>query len=150
MNYDFDLDIHYLNFTNFKQKQVSIFRHILEGSRLNKDFAFSGYALITTDEEDKHHIHPHIEETENFNRIKTNCLVYDIINPEEWGYHKCFVYQNLNAKGNGFFGYLLWNEDSKKLNHVWNIEHDEGAFCRRLNKTASVIRHKHKYLPYEV
>ena len=152
MTYDFDLDIHYLKFDNFKQKQVGTFRNVLESGRLSMDMKFAGYAIITVDPEDTHSIHPHIEETENFNRLKTNCLVYDMVQNEVNNglYHKCFVYQDIGAKGNGWYGYILWNKDTGKTSHVYYIEREEGAFCRRMNKTLLLWRHRDKYLPYNI
>lgn len=152
MNYDFDLDVHYIEFDNFKQKQVAIFRHVLEASRLMFDMKFHSYATITLDPEDTHHLHPHIEETEAFNRLKTNCLVYDMpITDANKGYFdKCFIYQSVGSKGNGFYGYLLYNSETKQLDHVFYIEREEGAICRRLNKTISLMRHRDKYQPYKI
>ena len=152
MNYDFELGVHYVEFDNFKQKQVAILRNVIEGGRLILDLKFNCYATITIDPEDSHHIHPHIEETEGFNRLKTNCLVYDMLTTDanRGFYDKCFIYQTVGAKGNGFYGYLLYNSETKKLTHIYYIEREEGALCRRLNKTILLFRHIDKYLPYSV
>lgn len=150
MNYDFDLDVHYIEFDNFRQKQVTMLKYIIGGSRLMFDMKFNCYATVTFDNDDTHHLHPHITETETFNRLKTNCLVYDmpVTSANKGYYNKCFIYQSIGPKGNGFYGYLLYNTESKKLNHVYYIEREEGALCRRLNKTISLFRHRDKYLPY--
>jgi hypothetical protein len=151
MTYNFTLNEHFIVFDNFKQKQVYQLRNILESSRLMNDMEFSSYAIITTDPEDTHHIHPHITEGDSFNRIRTNCLVYDMLktSANDNYYDKCFIYQTVGPKGNGFYGYFLYNTKTGTFSHVFNIEREDGSLCRRINKTINLLRHQEKYYPYK-
>lgn len=148
-SYDIELNTFYINYNNFKQKQVYNIQQVLGNSHLNLQMKFSSFALISFDKDDVKHKFMHISETENFNRIKTNCLVYDLlptdINP---GYYdKCFIY-NDNGGRTGFYGYILLNTKTGRIDHVYNIEKESIEICKRLKKTFLLFIHKDKYLPY--
>lgn len=148
-NYDIDLNVCYINFNNFKQKQVYNIQQVLGNSKLGMHMKFSTYALITLDKDDNLHTHLHIKETENFNRLKTNCLVYDLIYDDinKEYFDKCFIY-NDNGGKNGFYGYILYNTKTGKMDHVWNITKESIEICQRLKKSFLLLIHKDKYKPY--
>lgn len=148
-SYDINLNVCYICFNNFKQKQVYNIKQVLGNSKMGLHMKFSTYALITLKPEDNLHTNLHIEETENFNRIKTNCLVYDLVYDDiNAGYFdKCFIY-NDNSGKNGFYGYILYDTKTGKMNHVWNITKESMEICQRLKKTFLLFIHKEKYEPY--
>lgn len=120
---------------NFKSKQTPIVRKTLEGSKLFNQIKFKCYGNISFDKDDEKHEEPIISELEDFHRTKSNCLIYDIIdgNPD---FNKLYIYQSINSKGNGgFYGYLLYNEQTGKLWHKYFIDRIDDELCRQIWKS---------------
>ena len=84
MSYEITLDFYYQTFDSFKQKGVLILQNLFANGRIIDYAKFHGYGLITTNGHKADIIT--VEETDKFNRLKTNCLIYDLTynkyNPE--------------------------------------------------------------------
>lgn len=111
----------YINCDNYKEKELMHFIGIISGSRTG--LLLNGYSFgnIIFNEEDKKHEFPIIMELDSFSRSKTNCLIYNIKNDNK--YNKLFIYQTLN-KDNPYYGILVYNTETGKSVHIYNIEYD--------------------------
>ena len=122
MNYEITLDFYYQTFDSFKQKGVLIFQKLMAGGRMIDYARFYGYGLITTNGHKADKIT--IEDTEKFNRLKTNCLIYNLTynkyNPGK--FDKLFIYRTNMSKDNAFYGYILYNTETGKSVNKFNIE----------------------------
>lgn len=125
-------DHQFIRCDNFKSKHTPIILNTIGGSRLNRLIKFSRYANISYDADDIPKIKPIVNELDQFNRMKTNCLVYDVIF-ENSHFNKLFIYQSINARGNGgFYGYVLYNEETGKQWHKYFIDKTEDELCRSI------------------
>lgn len=141
--YDLNFDVWKINCDNFKQRQISIITTLIAGGRLWGDMKFKSYANIKFDETtDPNHLKPHITLQEDFNRIKTNCLVYDLlktkINPGK--YDKCFIYQTNGIKTNGFYGFIFYNSETGQYRHKYYINRNDGDLLIELAKIFATMR----------
>lgn len=123
MNYEITLDFYYQTFDSFKQKCVLILQGLFAGGRMIDYARFHGYGLITTNGHKADKIT--IEETDKFNRLKTNCIIYDLTynkyNPGK--YDKLFIYRTNMSKDNAFYGYILYNTKTGKMTNKYNLDH---------------------------
>lgn len=122
MSYEISLDFYYQTFDSFKQKGALIFQNLMSGGRMIDYAKFYGYGLITTNGHKADKIV--IEETDKFNRLKTNCLIYDLTynkyNPGK--FNKLFIYKTNMSKDNAFYGYILYNTETGKRINKYNVE----------------------------
>ena len=122
MSYEITLDFYYQTFDSFKQKGVLILQNLFANGRIIDYAKFHGYGLITTNGHKADIIT--VEETDKFNRLKTNCLIYDLTynkyNPGK--FDKLFIYRTNMSKDNSFYGYILYNTETGKKINVYNIE----------------------------
>ena len=123
MNYEITLNFYYQTFDSFKQKGALILQGLFAGGRMIDYAKFHGYGLITTNGHKADKIT--IEDTDKFNRLKTNCLIYDLTynkyNPGK--FDKLFIYRTNMSKDNAFYGYILYNTETGKMTNVYNIEY---------------------------
>ena len=149
--YDLEFSIDRIACDNFKAKQVSALQTIIAGGRLMWDMEFSSFANISFDKEDIKHRFPKVTEQDAFNRVRTNCLVYNLhktqINPGK--YDKCFIYQTNGVKTNGFMGFVFYNSETGKCRHKFYVNRNEGDLCIALSYTFNIMRFQKRYLPYE-
>lgn len=151
MTYDLKFSVERIECDNFKQKQVAILRNVIETGRLVLDMKFSTFAIITFKDEDEKHIYPHIEEIPDYNRLRTNCMIYDLFETDanKGFYDKVIIYQTNGAKGNGWFGYFLYNSQTNTYVHKYYIDRTEDELCRQLHKSFNLMRFRDKYAPYK-
>lgn len=125
MTYEIKLDFYYQTFDTFKQKTLLILQGLFAGGRMIDYARFNGYGLIIPNGHKADIIT--IEETDKFNRGKTNCIIYDLTynkwNPSK--YDKLFIYRTDMSKDNAFYGYILYNTETKKMTNVYNIEYSD-------------------------
>ena len=137
-------DHQYIKCDNFKSKQTPILRNMLEGARIGKQIKFNNYGNISFDKDDEKHEFPIIDILESFHRTKTNWLIYDIIdgNPD---FNKLYVYQSINSRGNGgFYGFLLYNEETNKLWHKYFVDRVDDELCRIIWSTLWLLTNQAK------
>lgn len=122
MSYEITLNFYYQTFDSFKQKGALILQSLFAGGRMIDYAKFHGYGLITTNGHKADKIT--IEDTDKFNRLKTNCLIYNLTynkyNPGK--FDKLFIYRTNMSKDNAFYGYILYNTETGKTTNVYNIE----------------------------
>ena len=122
MSYIIDLDFYYQTFDCFKQKGALVLQALFTGGRIIDYARFSGYGLITTNGHKADQIT--IEEMDKFNRLKTNCMIFDLTynkyNPGK--YDKLFIYRTNTSKDNSFYGYILFNSETKKMINKYNLD----------------------------
>ena len=130
MSYEITLDFYYQTFDSFKQKGALIIQNLFRDVRMADYARFHGYGLITTNGHKADKIT--IEDVDKFNRLKTNCLVYDLTynkyNPGK--YDKLFIYRTNTSKDNSFYGYILYNTKTDKTTNVYNIEYLDDKLYR--------------------
>lgn len=145
MTYYFDFSVWKIDCDKFKQKQVHLIRNIIDQGRLSVDMEFDTYGLITFSEEDKNHYHPIITETTEFNRLKTNCLIYNLkeTDTNKKYYDKLFIYQTNGIKTNGFYGFIIYNSETGVFKHKYYIDRTEDELARQLYKSFCVLKFEH-------
>lgn len=148
-SYEIELNVPYVYFNNFKQKQTYNIQQVIGGSRLNFYMKFTGFGLITETKVGPAFKNIKIEKQEKFNRIRTNCMIFDLIeNDVNKGYYdKCFIYSDNSGKS-GFYGYILYNTTTGRTDHVYNINKESIDICKRLKKSFLLQIHHDKYKPY--
>lgn len=114
MSYEIELAINYQTFDNFKQKPILILQGLFANGRIIDYMKFNSYATITS--LDDHNKHILIEEMDKFNRLKTNCIIYDLTynkyNPGK--YDKIFIYTSITSRDTEWYGYVLYNTKTHK------------------------------------
>lgn len=125
---------------NFKKKQAQLIINTIGGSRLCMDMSFESYGHIEFEPEDKHNRYPEISYLEDFNRLKTNCLIYNLKNTSknQGVYDKCFIYHSAGSN-EGNYGYVFYNTETGKMLHKYFVEHEYDALCVTLNKTFNTL-----------
>ena len=110
---------------------------------------FVGYANLTFDDADTKHLFPIINMQEKFNRVKTNCLVYDLydtaFNPKI--YDKMILYHEIYGKV-GYFNYFMWNSETGEKCHITWIEDAFDNLIQRINKSFNTIRRRKMFEYY--
>lgn len=136
-------DHQYIKCDNFKSKYVPILLSTIGGSRLGQQIKFKSYANISFDKADTHCEEPIVTYLEQFHRTKTNCLIYDVVDTED--FDTVYIYHTINARGNGgFFGYVIKNSNTGKQWHKYFIDAAEDELCRSINKTLWLLTDKAK------
>ena len=133
--YSFELPMYYYSFDNFKQKQADMILALINGCAINKLLTFNGYGICTFEEDDVKKQFPKIEMQEKFNRMKTNCIVFNLpFNSKNDGlYTKCFIF-TCNGK-EGFYNYVFYNEKTKEVLYKYCIEQLYDNLCKHLKMT---------------
>lgn len=144
--YNFEFWRWHFNCDNFNQKHSSILLSIISNGRLGRYMTFSSYATITFAEEDTAHKYPTITELENFSRNKTNCLIFDLSESEKNQnvYDKLFIYHS-NGSQHDFYGYVLYNTETKKMMHKYFVTHEYDELCIALTKTLNTLEKSSLY-----
>lgn len=123
MTYEIELNFYYQTFDPFKQKASLILQSLFANGRMIDYARFNGYGLINIESRKADKII--IEETDKFNRAKTNCIIYDLTynkwNPGK--YNKLFIYRTNMSRDNAFYGYILYNTETGKMINIYNIDY---------------------------
>lgn len=143
MIYDFKFSRGGFSCDDFTRKQASILQSVISGARLNTILKFNSYANISFSEEDKFFRDPHIEILDDYTNRKTNCMVYDIkandLYGVEYKFDKIFIFQYV-GKRTGYYGYILYNEDTKEYFHKYFVSYDNCDLCIAINKSLNKLR----------
>jgi len=142
MEYKFEFERWFFDTDNFKQKQVENILGIINGGRLHEYMRFFSYGNISFEPEDKGHRYPTITELDKFNRLKSNCLIFDLsYNTFNNGkYDKCFIYNTVGHQI-GNYGFVFYNTKTGELSHKYFIEYTFDGLCQALTKSFhSLIR----------
>lgn len=134
--YELESNLYYLEFDNFKEKQTSILLKTLLGGRLYDYMRFDKYAHIEFDPEDKKHRFPIVKELESFNKLKTNCIEFNLTyNTKNNGqFDKLFLYNTIyHSEKGGCFGFYLYNTQTKKCIHKYLIDYPIDNLCYYLS-----------------
>lgn len=123
MTYEITLNFYYQTFDNFKQKAALILQGLMNGGRMIDYARFHGYGVITPNGHKADKIT--IEELDKFNRVKTNCLIYDLTyNKYNKGkFDKLFIYMSNSARDNESYGYILYNTKTQEMSNKYIIEY---------------------------
>lgn len=139
-NYRFEFWRWNFDCDNFKKKNAAIIINMIKGSRLNFDMVFESYGHIEFDEEDTSHRYPNIIHLDDFNRTKTNCLIYNLNdtykNPSK--YNKCFIYHTAGPQ-EGNYGYVFYNTETGEMMHKYFISHEFDYLCVKLNESFNTL-----------
>ena len=133
--FDIELAINYCTFENFKQKAAQILNNLFAQGRINDYAKFHSYGVITpTDEKNKH---IHIEEIDKFNRLKTNCIIYDLT-PNKYNryeYDKLFIYYSVIARETSWYGYILYSTKTGKTNHKYCVRYMDDVLSQYIYRS---------------
>lgn len=135
--YELECSLYYLDIDNFKEKQVGILLRTLLGGRLYDYMRFDKYAHIEFLLEDKKHRYPIVTELDSFNKLKTNCIEFNLTyNTKNNGqFDKLFLYNTIyKAEKGGCFGFFLYNTKTKKCLHKFLIDYPIDNLCYYLNR----------------
>lgn len=149
MEYKFEFERWYFDTDNFKQKQVDNILGIINGGNLREFMTFAGYGNIIYEPEDKCHRYPTIIELDKFNRLKTNCLIFDLsFNTYNNGkFDKCFVY-NTNGHQIGNYGFVMYNSETGQIMHKYFIDYAFDSLCHALMKAFHSMIYDELWLNY--
>lgn len=132
-NYKIELSGLNIRFDNFKQKQSYVLRNIIENSRLQANLSFDSYAEIVFDENDKHLKFPEIIPIKEYNRNKTNCLIYNIKDNMSKYFDKMFVSQYI-GNIHSYYDVVFYNSATNRVLHKYCINYDYSDLCITINK----------------
>lgn len=136
-NYDFELSMCHPMISTFKEKIARIIINTIGGSRLNKNMKFESFGKIEFNEDDINEKHPFITTMDQFNRVKTNCLIYNlpVNNTNNGFYDKCFVYYHTSSKDIVNYGYIFYNSKTNDVLHDYYIEPSYDELMKHLNQS---------------
>lgn len=138
--YNVEFSICYTNANVLKKKKCDILTSSIGTSRLAYFMTFENYGMINFSDEDTKHVNPEIIVQDKFNRLKTNCLIYNLKetphNPNI--YNKLVIYYEVCGK-NGYYNYLLFNTETGKNVHITWIEDLVDMLLHRLNMTFNTM-----------
>lgn len=137
MDYNFELKLWYVEPSNFKERNARILIKLIEGSRMNDNMAFSCFANMKFDSNDTQFRYPHVTELQQFNRVKCNCLVFNLRNTvlNNGLYDKCFIYNHSNAKEVTNYAFAFLNTTTGEVLTKHYIEPDYESLLRNLYLT---------------
>jgi len=140
-DFSINLSVCYTRADVFKKKFCDITTSIIAGSRMHDMMNFIGYGNMSFDENDHKHLNPIIKLQDKFNRVKTNCLIYDLYDtPFNTGmYDKMILYHEVYGK-NGYYNYYIWNSETGEGFHITWIEDAFDNLIQRLSKTFNTLR----------
>lgn len=123
----------YLTTDNFREKSARLLMETFTQSRMNNFMKFDSFARIDFAEDDRKHERPMVTKFDKFNRSRTNCLIYDLVeniyNRNE--YDKCFIYRS-NGYRDSSYGCVFLNTKTGRTKHVFGIEELPDAICVKL------------------
>lgn len=138
--YKFEFSRWHFNYDNFKQKNLTILRNTIEQSRLSDELRFYSYANLSFDEEDNLLKYPIVSILDEYNRNKTNCIVYDILNKDlENIFNKLFIIQYI-GKIESHYGLIFYNDITNKFFHNFCINYDLSDLCININKSFATFK----------
>lgn len=134
--FELQLSMPYITMSNFKRKNLLILLECIGRSRLRDFMQLYSYGEVEYNKNDKQLVNPIVHVNHEYNRLKTNCLVFALPRNEynKGYYDKLFVYYSQNRQ-NPFYGFVLYNSLSKKSSHVYFLEYDDNNLLHQLNHT---------------
>ena len=137
MDYNFELKLWYVEPSNFKERNARILIKLIEGSRMNENMAFKSFANMKFDEKDTQFRYANVTELQQFNRLKCNCLVYNLRNTviNNGLYDKCFIYNHSNSKEVTNYAFAFLNTTTGEVLTKHYIEPDYESLLRNLYQT---------------
>lgn len=132
--YDLTLEWFYFDLAKLKESQVYKIKALIAGSRIGEQMNFCSYAKAYFEPEDIKHSHLIVEPMENYDKNKVNCLIFDLkYNCQNSGfYNKIFIY--MNQLKEMYYGYVLYNSETKKCNQKAMIDQQEDYIINNLTK----------------
>lgn len=131
--YVFQLDRMFFPFDRFKEKFTGMFINTVTGTRIGRVIKFKAYCTAEFEPEDYRYEFPHIKECEKFNRLKTNCLEFDVVS-DECEYNKVFVYHSVTShkgiKPTGFYNLIFYNTETKKMLQIPSLQYNIEAIVK--------------------
>jgi len=130
-----EMQLLYLDIAKIKEKDLFILKNTIDGSRLNDEhLRFNSFANISFADDDKKHQFGIIVPYASYNRLKVNCLIYDLKeNVQNNGqYDKLFVF---TTKGDGnYLSYIMYNTKTNVSSHKFLIENQADYLLQSLNR----------------
>lgn len=133
--YNLTASIPHIMPTNIKEKTANMLISIITKSRLGQMMSFNSFARMDFDDEkDSLEMHPIVSLQDSFNRLKTNCIVFNVFNNDinDNKYNMCFVYHHSSAKDIINYGYIMYNSKTQKSYHCFYIEPEYDEITRHL------------------
>lgn len=138
--YQVPTELYYLNIEKLKERDLNILKNSIADSNFGTDYLkFSSFANISFDEADTKHKTAIITEYEIYNRLKVNCLIFDIV-PNIFTdniYNKLFVFMTTGEKG--YFGYFMYNTETGKTIHKYLLDPLPDYLIQSLHRDFHVI-----------
>jgi len=134
--YNIKFSMPYIEADVFKQKHYDILLSLIGNSRLAENMHYDGPGLMTFAVNDSQHNNPIVTPMDKYNRLKTNCLIFSLpSNNRNMGYYdKLFIYYSAGVKI-AQYGYVLFNTETNKCQHIYFIDDDYNDLLRCLNQT---------------
>ena len=118
--YELKLSMPYVKCDNFKEKDLINLLGVINGCRIKDYIQGYKYGILSFEDDDVKRLNPSVLEIDSFLRLKTNCIIFDIVNKTK--YNKVFVYQSINRENN-YYGIVGLKNNGESV-HVYNIELD--------------------------
>ena len=133
--YNIEFSYYYQFFNNLKIKECDLLRHIIEGARICQYIHFNNYANISFNDDDKLSKFGKVELFENFDRKKTNCMVFDlpISQMNNCRYNKLFLYMH-STRSDTYYGFVLYNTETSRCTQIADVSGEPNDIIQRLNK----------------
>lgn len=136
--YRIKMEMPYMNMDPFKQKSIHIVIDTIGYSTLATDMVFESYGIAES--QDKQMTDIIVTPISKFTRGKINCIIYHLRktakNPGV--YNKCVIYYT--ATDPSYYGYIMFNTETGKQLHKYNLEFGDDYLCRYLKASIASIQ----------
>lgn len=126
----------------FKEKTMGMLVNGIKGARLSTYAKVYKYANITFD--DDRNFYMNVELMDSFKRGKTNGLVLDVVKQNKFydgSYDKVIIYAQ-EFKNSAFFAFVLYNTETKKSNHIYGFDRNDGLLISKIYELLTNIYRK--------
>lgn len=134
MIYNINLKVNYEHFDVFKQKNMLVLQNLFGYSRLGEFIRFNSYGIITP--LDHKNCNVNIELSDKYNRLKTNCLIYDLTfnKYNQNKFDKLFIYYEVMTRETTWYSYILYNSETGALKHYYYLQYMDDKLCQDILK----------------
>ena len=139
------LNYFYQIFSPFKESEVSNIISLVSPSRIGRCMRFKCYGNASFNEEDTKHEFVTIKELNNFERKKSNVVVFEVIDENcKSVYTELFLYHNI-ATSQSSYGLISYNSKTGKTTHKIQIDYDSYDLMIALNKAMLYMQQSNSF-----
>lgn len=142
-DYTFNKMYPYMDTSVMKQKDVNNLMTLISSGRLKNLIEFEGFGVCEYDEDDKQLIHPYVTKFDKFNRLRTNVLIYNILDNDWSGgkYDKLFIFKT-NWPKEPTYNIVFHNTQTNVSMHHPEIENANDIVAQDIMKVFNIIHQR--------